>query len=129
MKFYWIIVGAVVALTSTITWADAPKIDLIPELKDIEKLAAEQETAIRAQSEALKKAQQEKELAEKAAKEAIDKQKAASLSPLPTEQPVVAKPERKVATANNKTSAQKAKKPTPAPVDPWLAQERRYTYP
>jgi len=100
--------------------------NMIPELKDIEKIANEQEAAIRAQSDTLLKSQKEKEAAEKAATQAIEQQKAMKAAEAPAATasvtPVaVAKPVKKVAA-----------KPAPAPapkVDPWLAQERRYTFP
>jgi hypothetical protein len=98
--------------------------DLIPELKDIEKIASEQEAAIRAQSDALLKAKKEKEAAEKAAVQAVEQQKAlkaAEVATPATETPVAEKPVKKV----NPRPVQKA----PAKVDPWLAQERRYTFP
>ena len=100
--------------------------DMIPELKDIEKIANEQEAAIRAQSDALLKSQKEKEAVEKATAQAIEQQKAmkAAEAPAPVaaaSTPAATKPIKKVAA-----------KPAPAPapkVDPWLAQERRYTFP
>jgi hypothetical protein len=96
--------------------------EMIPELKDIERIANEQETAIRAQSDALLKAQKEKEAAEKAAAQAIEQQKA--LKAAETTAPIaapVAKPVKKVAV--------KKASPPPPKVDPWLAQDRRYTFP
>ncbi len=100
--------------------------DIIPELKDIEKIANEQEAAIRAQSDALIKSQKEKEAAEKAAAQAIEQQKAIKAAETPAPVIVASKP---VAV---KTVKRVAAKPSPAPapkVDPWLAQERRYTFP
>lgn len=95
--------------------------DLIPELKDIEKIANEQEAAIRAQSDALLKAQKEKEAAEKAAALALEASKSpAKAVEITPPAPVVEKPKPVV------------KKVTPPPtpkVDPWLAQDRRYSYP
>jgi uncharacterized phage infection (PIP) family protein YhgE len=105
--------------------------DMIPELKDIEKIANEQEAAIRAQSDALLKAQKEKEAAKKAAAQAIKQQKAmkaaeapspaAAPAPAPAPAPAAAKHVKKVA-------AKPASAPAPK-VDPWLAQERRYAFP
>jgi hypothetical protein len=133
MKARWMMIWAALFCTHITAWADAPKMDLIPELKDIEKIAAEQEAAIRAQSEALQKAQQEKELAEKAAKEAIDKQ----TSPLTSATTAPAneantKPERKFETPQPKTANKTVKKAPAEPIEktnPWLAQERRYSFP
>lgn len=126
MKYKWIIACLVGALASSLSWADATKIDVIPELKDIEKIAAEQEAAIRAQTEALKKAQLEKELAERATKEAIEKQKEATTAPESSP-----KPEKSAEKKASKGNAQANKKTAQAkpPIDPWLAQERRYTFP
>lgn len=126
MKFHWLIGYALFGWYMHTAWADAtPQLDLIPELKDIEKIAAEQEAAIRAQSEALKKAQDEKEAAAKAAQEALERKHhvektAATSAPVTT--PVVTKPVVAKKAATKKIHA-------PAPVDPWLAQERRYSYP
>jgi hypothetical protein len=99
--------------------------NLIPELNDIEKIANDQEKAIRAQSDALLKAQKEKEVAEKAAEKAT-----AALAPKEPEVTVAPAPE-KVAPAEKEAVKKPAvKKVTPpAKVDPWLAQERRYTFP
>lgn len=101
-------------------------LDPIPELKDIEKVAAEQEAAIRAQSDALEKAQQEKVAAEKAATEALEKQKAAKLAEEAQQ--------KQVATATpTKTYKKKITKKVadkqPEKASPWLEQERRYSYP
>lgn len=131
MKARWMMIWAVLLCTQMPAWADAPKMDLIPELKDIEKIAAEQEAAIRAQSEALQKAQLEKEQAEKAAKEAIDKQRAAATPPAATTEES-SKPERKVATTQAKAALKPVKKTPAEPIEktnPWLAQERRYSFP
>ncbi|HQR83035.1 MAG TPA: hypothetical protein PK283_09025, partial [Thiotrichales bacterium] len=131
MKARLMMIWAVLLCTQMPAWADAPKMDLIPELKDIEKIAAEQEAAIRAQSEALQKAQLEKEQAEKAAKEAIDKQRAAATPPAATTEES-SKPERKVATTQAKAAPKPVKKTPAEPIEktnPWLAQERRYSFP
>lgn len=111
--------------------ADATNSNMIPELKDIEKIASEQEAAIRSQSDALLKTQKEKEVAEKAAMQAIEQQKTLKAAESPIQAvaqpatPDAAKPvKKKVATTKP------APAPAPAPkVDPWLAQERRYTFP
>jgi peptidoglycan hydrolase CwlO-like protein len=132
MKPRWMIIWTVLLFSHAPVWADAPKVDLIPELKDIEKIAAEQEAAIRAQSEALQKAQQEKELAEKAAKEAIDKQTAVANSAPAVAPEANTKPERKVATTQPKAATKPVKKAPAEPIEktnPWLAQERRYSFP
>ncbi|MCH9743136.1 MAG: hypothetical protein K0U21_08000 [Proteobacteria bacterium] len=101
-------------------------IDPIPELKDIEKVAAEQEAAIRAQSEALEKAQQEKAAAEKAATEALEKQKAAKLAEEAQQKQVTPTPPAK---PHKKKVTKKVAAKQPEKVSPWLEQERRYSYP
>jgi uncharacterized phage infection (PIP) family protein YhgE len=96
--------------------------DMIPELKDIEKIASQQEAAIRAQSDALLKAQKDKEDAEKAAALATAQQKPAIPAATVAENaPTPVKHVKKVV-------AKKAA-PPPAKIDPWLAQDRRYTFP
>jgi uncharacterized phage infection (PIP) family protein YhgE len=99
--------------------------DMIPELKDIEKIANEQEAAIRAQSDALLKSQKEKEAAEKAAAQAIEQQKAMKAAEAPSP---AAAPAPAAAKHVKKVAAKPASAPAPK-VDPWLAQERRYTFP
>lgn len=138
MKHYWLIVCSCATLFALPAQADVLGEDLIPELRDIERIAAEQEAAIRAQSDVLKKAQLEKETAAKAAEEAIAQQKAqetaaqqAIVRQVAERQATQAKPVAKTAATNNtaaKKSSTTARKPA-EPVSPWLAQERRYSYP
>lgn len=140
MKRDWLIAGACLAALSLPAQADVLGEDLIPELRDIERIAAEQEAAIRAQSDVLKKAQQEKEALTKVAEEATAKQAAEAAAA----QQVIARQaaERRAAqnkatatpaaaTTAKKTTPQPARKPatTNEPNSPWLAQERRYSYP
>ncbi|MBD3767763.1 MAG: hypothetical protein IE928_07400 [Gammaproteobacteria bacterium] len=132
MKALRMMIWAALLCVHAFAWADAPKMDLIPELKDIEKIAAEQEAAIRAQSEALQKAQLEKEQAEKAAKEAIDKQRAVA-APQPTVTTEAnRKSEPKATKTQVKVTTKSTKKAPAEPIEktnPWLAQERRYSFP
>ena len=103
--------------------------DLIPELNDFEKIANEQEKAIRAKSDALLKAQKEKEVAEKATEKATAKATAA-LAPKEPEVAVTPTPEKVASPEKEAAKKPAVKKVTPpAKVDPWLAQERRYTFP
>jgi peptidoglycan hydrolase CwlO-like protein len=117
----WMLILA--GMISPSVYADGAT-DMIPKLKDIERIAAEQEAAIKTQSKALAKSQKEKEAAKKAAAQASKQQKAmkAAEAPAPvaaTSTPAAAKPIKKVTA-----------KPAPSPkVDPWLAQERRYAFP
>jgi hypothetical protein len=99
--------------------------NLIPELNDIEKIANDQEKAIRAQSDALLKAQKEKEVTEKATEKAT-----AALAPKEPEVAVTPTPEKVASPEKEAAKKPAVKKVTPpAKVDPWLAQERRYTFP
>ena len=120
----WMLILA--GMISTSAYADGAT-DMIPELKDIERIAAEQEAAIKTQSDALAKSQKEKEAAEKAALEAIEKQKA--LKTVDTSAPAsAATTESKPKVVVKKVYVKPSPPPTPK-VDPWLAQERRYTFP
>lgn len=114
-----------VGMLSTNALADGQS-DMIPELKEIEKIASDQETAIKQQTEALDKAQKEKEAAEKAAQEAAAKQQAqiAAQQAVAMAANTEAKPKAATKKVTTKATAPKIEK-----YDPWLTQERRYTFP
>lgn len=100
-------------------WAQADgNMDMIPELKEIERLAAEQEAKIRAQSEALKATEAEKAKAEASAPAPATVAKVETPAPAAASEPKAkpAKPKAVVAKAPEKK-------------DYWLMQERLYTYP
>ena len=87
--------------------------DMIPELKDIEKIASQQEAAIRAQSDALLKAQKDKEDAEKAAAQAAQQKPAAPTVAVAETAPTPVKHVKKVVAKKPAAKKTKAKRSKP----------------
>jgi L-serine deaminase len=113
-----------------------PTDNLIPELSEIEQAAKSQEDKLKAEEKTAMKAVKAEQDAKKAAAKVAEATPAVSstqVTPMAGMQPIIINvntaPQHNTTTTSNKPKAPKATAKPIAKVDPWLAQERQYTFP
>lgn len=113
-----------------------PADNLIPELSEIEQAAKSQEDKLKAEEKSAMKAVKAEQDAKKVAAktpEVAPTVTSTQVTPMAGMQPIIINvntaPQHNTTTTSNKPKAPKATAKPIAKVDPWLAQERQYTFP